>query len=63
LNVEGENLPKWEALLAELPAYPVNDKGQLAEWPRDGVSERHRHHSQLYPCFQSFDSLLETFSL
>jgi alpha-L-fucosidase 2 len=39
LNIEGENIPKWEALLVKLPAYPINGRGELAEWPGGGVSE------------------------
>ena len=60
LNIERDQIPKWEALRARLPAYPVDPAGQLAEWPGGGVTAGHRHHSQLYPCFQSFDPLIET---
>jgi hypothetical protein len=60
LQIEQPSIPKWEALLAKLPPYPINDRGELAEWPGGGVSPTHRHHSQLYPCFQSFDPLLES---
>jgi hypothetical protein len=60
LNIERDNLPRWEALLARLPPYPVSKDGELAEWPGGGVTAKHRHHSQLYPCFQSFDPLFET---
>ena len=60
LKIEKENLPKWEALLAKLPPYPISARGELAEWPGDGVSAGHRHHSQLYPCFQSLDPILES---
>jgi hypothetical protein len=60
LGIEHDNVPKWEALLAKLPSYPIDDSGQLAEWPGGGVSPGHRHHSMLYPCFQSFDPILET---
>jgi hypothetical protein len=60
LGVESDNVPRWETLLAKLPPYPVNDKGELAEWPGGGVSPKHRHHSQLYPCFQSMDMLFYT---
>ena len=60
LNVERENLPRWEALLAKLPAYPINEDGELPEFPDSKVRAGHRHHSQLYPCFQSFDPLFET---
>lgn len=60
LKVESENLPKWEALLAKLPAYPINARGELPEWPDGSIVAGHRHHSQLYPCFQSFDPLFES---
>jgi hypothetical protein len=60
LKIEQANLPQWETLLAKLPAYPVNDRGELSEWPAGVVAAAHRHHSQLYPCFQSFDPLFET---
>lgn len=60
LKIEGDNIPKWEALLARLPDYPVGAAGELTEWPTGKVAAGHRHHSQLYPCFQSFDPLFET---
>ncbi|MHB8974916.1 MAG: glycosyl hydrolase family 95 catalytic domain-containing protein [Pirellulaceae bacterium] len=60
LRIEQSNIPKWEALLAKLPTYPVNSRGELSEWPTGNVDAGHRHHSQLYPCFQSFDPLFVT---
>ncbi|MCX6874072.1 MAG: glycoside hydrolase N-terminal domain-containing protein [Verrucomicrobia bacterium] len=60
LKVAPEDLPKWEALLAKLPPYPINERGELSEWPDGSIVAGHRHHSQLYPCFQSFDPLFET---
>lgn len=51
---------KWKSLLAKLPPYPVSAGGELAEWPDGRLSPGHRHHSQLYPCYQSFDPLFET---
>ena len=60
LGIERENVPRWEALLAKLPPYPVNGQGELAEWPTGEIDAGHRHHSQLYPCFQSFDSVFRT---
>jgi hypothetical protein len=60
LKIEKENIPKWEALLAKLPPYPVTADGKIPEFPGGGVAAGHRHHSQLYPCYQSFDPLLET---
>jgi hypothetical protein len=43
-----------------LPSYPVTAKGELAELSDARFSPRHRHHSQLYGCFQSSDPLFET---
>lgn len=51
---------KWEALLAKLPPYPVNAAGELAEWSDGRLNPGHRHHSHLYPCFQSFDPLFNS---
>ena len=50
---------KWQALLAKLPPYPINANGELAEWPDGRLEPGHRHHSQLYPCYQSFDPVFE----
>jgi hypothetical protein len=60
LNIERDNIPRWEALLNKLPSYPVNNDGELIEHPGGTASPKHRHHSQLYPCFQGFDPLFET---
>ena len=60
MKMEAQNLPKWEALLAKLPAYPINARGELSEWADGSIVAGHRHHSQLYPCFQSFDPLFES---
>jgi len=60
LDIEQDNLPRWEALLAKLPDYPVDATGKIPEFPGGKVNPKHRHHSQLYPCFQSFDPLFET---
>jgi alpha-L-fucosidase 2 len=60
LKVESESIPRWEVLLAKLPSYPNND-GALTEWQsKRPVDGKHRHASQLYPCFQSFDTIFET---
>jgi hypothetical protein len=56
---DGESA-RWQALLTKLPPYPVSANGELAEWPDGRLDPGHRHHSQLYPCYQSFDPLFET---
>jgi hypothetical protein len=60
LQIEKENIPKWEALLAKLPPYPITPDGLIPEYPGGGCVAAHRHHSQLYPCFQSFDPIFES---
>jgi hypothetical protein len=61
LNIEQDNIPRWEALLAKLPVYSTTKDGFLPEFAgSNGMIAKHRHHSQLYGCFQSFDPLFET---
>lgn len=54
LNIEGENLPKWKAMLAKMPPYLVNGEGGLQEWSWPGVKEDYnqRHHSHMLPLYQ-----------
>ena len=60
LMIEQKKIPKWEALLGKLPLYSVTADGKIPEFPGGRVAAGHRHHSQLYPCYQSFDPLFET---
>ena len=58
LKVEGKRIPEWQAMLEKLPPYLVNSKGELQETsnPRQpNVPYGHRHHSFLYPVFQSHE--------
>ena len=54
LGIERENLPKWQAMLAKMPPYLINDAGELQEWSWPDVREdpNHRHHSQFLPLYQ-----------
>lgn len=54
LNIEEENIPKWENMLAKMPEYKINKNGELAEWAIDKYAENynHRHHSHLLPLYQ-----------
>jgi len=57
LGVEQENIPKWKAMLAKMPAYQIGPDGELTEWA-DGSFLHvygHRHLSQFYPLFRSFE--------
>jgi alpha-L-fucosidase 2 len=54
LGIEEDNLPKWKAMLAKMPPYLVNEKGELKEWSWPGVGEGYnqRHHSHFLPLYQ-----------
>ena len=57
LGIEADNVTKWQAMLDKLPPYRINEQGELSEWALSGHREHygHRHHSHLYPCFQSHE--------
>ncbi len=50
LGVETENIPHWEAQLASLPTYLVDEEGALKEWAWADIEENynHRHVSHHY---------------
>jgi alpha-L-fucosidase 2 len=50
-------LRQWEELLANMPAYTVNEEGVLKEWISSEYKEnyRHRHVSQLYSLYNHMD--------
>ena len=57
LGIERESLPRWKEMLAKMPPYLVDSEGALQEWAVPGVrnSYNQRHHSGLYPLYQSFE--------
>lgn len=57
IEVNSERIPGWQALLQRLPAYRINEQGELAEWIWPGLEENHahRHPSQLYAFFYEID--------
>lgn len=57
LDIEADNILRWEALLAKLPDYVINKDGALAEWAYPGLGDRynHRHSSHLYPIYPSLE--------
>jgi len=57
LGIEKESIPRWEALLANLPDYVVNKDGALAEWAYPGLGDEyhHRHSSHLYGVYPSLE--------
>jgi hypothetical protein len=57
LGVNGDRISSWEALLARLPEYVVDEDGALAEWawPALHNNQAHRHASHLYPLLYEVD--------
>lgn len=59
-KVVGENkvqLQKWNAMLAAMPDYRINDEGALAEWLPATMQDNyhHRHVSHLYALYERID--------
>ncbi len=53
LGLHEDKIPKWRAMLGELPAYRLLEDGALAEWSWPGIDgrEEHRHASHLYAVY------------
>ena len=58
LNFETQNLAKWERLMEKLPKLNLKN-GILGEFQDGKIESQHRHHSQFYGCYQSFDIAFE----
>jgi len=54
LGIDADSLPKWKRMLAKMPPYLINEKGELQEWSWPGVGEsfNQRHHSHFLPLYQ-----------
>ncbi|MFI3168671.1 MAG: glycoside hydrolase N-terminal domain-containing protein [Faecalibacterium sp.] len=52
-GIEPENIAHWQASLAKIPPYQINEDGALKEWmhPYYQDNYHHRHQSHLYPFF------------
>uniref|UniRef100_UPI0030FB0B4C glycosyl hydrolase family 95 catalytic domain-containing protein n=1 Tax=uncultured Wocania sp. TaxID=2834404 RepID=UPI0030FB0B4C len=62
LNIEEENIIKWQTMIDKLPDYMINEKGELMEWASAGTQEvyNQRHHSHLLPLYQFCEFDMET---
>jgi alpha-L-fucosidase 2 len=65
LDIEKDNIPKWEDMLERLPEYRINKDGALAEWidPENPDRYDHRHISHLYPVFPGNEALPDSLFL
>lgn len=61
LNIESDNIDKWEKEYALMPDYKANEDGALKEWLPDSLKDdyHHRHSSHLYPVFPGSEALKE----
>ena len=57
LGIEEANVAKWQAIVARLPEYSINEDGALKEWLRPELKDNyhHRHLSHIYPLFPGFE--------
>jgi hypothetical protein len=53
LEMDQDKIAQWQAMLAKLPDYQINEDGALKEWttPLLTDNDQHRHCSHLYPLF------------
>lgn len=53
LNVHQDKIPVWQAMLAKMPDYMLNEQGMVKEWLTPKLDDQldHRHSSQLYALF------------
>ncbi len=60
--LESEKAKKWNEILTRLPAYEIDETGDLKEWIWPGFknNNKHRHASHLYPLFYEPDPDFET---
>lgn len=59
LDIEEENIEKWQEELSNLPDYAVNEDGALKEWIPEIFKDdyHHRHSSHLYMVFPGHEAL------
>lgn len=62
LGVEKDGVPRWRAILSDLPEYEINEDGAFREWlhPKFADNYGHRHQSHLYPFFPGIEITEET---
>lgn len=58
LGIEGDKVPTWKRMLSNMPDYPVNADGAVAEWNTPMLKDNyaHRHASHLYGLYAGLPS-------
>lgn len=59
LDIESENIEKWEEEYSNLPDYAINEDGAVKEWiPKEFKDDyHHRHSSHLYMVFPGHEAM------
>lgn len=62
LDMPEDKLATWQAMLAKIPPYQVNEDGALCEWMHPDFRDNyhHRHQSHIYPAFPGTEITKET---
>lgn len=57
LKIEDDHIPRWEAMLNNMPPYLINEGGALKEWASYKLEDfnAHRHVSHLYPAWPGLE--------
>lgn len=60
LGVNSEKIPVWEKMLNKMPAYQLNEQGEIKEWMWDNLQDNHnhRHASHLWGLYDLHDPLI-----
>lgn len=60
LGVNEEKIPVWQSMLAKMPAYELNENGEIREWLWGDLQDnhQHRHASQLFGLYDLHDPLI-----
>ena len=57
LEIESENVLKWQEMVAKLPPYQINEDGAIKEWIHPDLKDHyeHRHVSHIYGLFPGLE--------
>lgn len=62
LGIEQEGVKRWKKMVADMPAYEINEDGAMKEWlhPDFNDNYEHRHESHVYPIFPGYEVTIES---
>jgi alpha-L-fucosidase 2 len=61
LDIHGDDISRWQSVLAKMPAYQINADGAFKEWLHPDLTDQyhHRHMSHLYPVWPGLELIEE----